>query len=154
MHLTLNIFGQEFGERQPNPFGLHTGQMRSREKQAHNGAWYNQDGVRVGWGDLSSDDFRNIQKALEPGEYFFVLPESSFWNFVRSHGPIGSMCDTDPTIDHPGLDYVRSNFRYLITREGCFFKSHGYAHQTAFSNYGIMFLPLVEKDLEMRSAAE
>lgn len=150
MRLTLNIFGHEFGPRNPNPFGLHSGQMRSREKQAHNGAWYNQDGVRVGWGDLSSDDLRNIQKNLDPSDYFFVLPESSFWHFVRHHGPIGSMCDTDPTIDHPGLKYVKDNFRYLVTRDGFFFKSHGYAHEKAYDNYGIMFHPLRAEDLVAR----
>lgn len=150
MHLTLNMFGQEFGERTPNPFGIYTGQMRSREKQAHNGAWYSNEGVRLGWGDLNSDDFRNIQKNLEPGDYFFVLPEASFWNFVTHHGPIGSMCVIDPTIDHPGLKHVRNKFRYLITKDVVFFKAHGYTHEKPFENYGIQFHPLREEDLVAR----
>lgn len=150
MRLTLNMFGHEFGNRPATPFGLHSGQMRSdtrtTSKVAHNGAWYSQDGVRIGWGDLSIDDVRRIQANLTDGDYFFVLGESSFWAFVRNHGPIGSMCETAPTIDNPGVDYVRENFMYLITPDHVYYKAR-HESQEAYEHGGILIRPLTVEGL-------
>lgn len=150
MHLSPNIFGHEFGPRTPNPFGLHSGQMRSYGgKMAHNGSWYNQKGERVGWGDLNADDFRAIQAALEPGDGFFVLGESSFWRFVTHVGPIGSMCTTEPTIDNPGLKYIEENFRYFITRDGFFYKARHHS-EGPMTFGGLTFQPIKDGDLTLQ----
>lgn len=144
MKLTLNIFGSEFGPWTPNTFGLHSGQMRSLRKMAHNGSWYNQDGVRVGWGDLSADDFLRIQAALETGESFFVLPESSFWRFVTNIGPTGATSTVNPIIDYPGMDYIKENFRYLITRDGFFYNKAASYLPGPMTVHGLEFLPWKE----------
>jgi len=155
VRLTPGMFGREFGPRVETPFNLHTGQMRSQEI-AHNGGWFNQEGERLGWGDLAAEDFVNIQRTLEPGDMFFVLGESdSFWNFVRNIGPIGSMCSTSPTIDKPGVEYVRERFMYLITPERIYCKAWRGDQKPFDLNgdrepCGILVYPLSREDLLVR----
>lgn len=66
---------------------LHAGQIRSvnysncreceiDEKLVHNGGWYNREGEKIGWGDLSLSDMENVQRHLESGGVFIVLSET------------------------------------------------------------------------------
>jgi hypothetical protein len=88
--------------------------MRGRDF-VHNNGWYNKVGEKLGWGDLSPEDFRKISLELEKGELFIILSESdSFWNFVTQPGIIGSMAAVKPTEDAPGVDYVAEKARYII----------------------------------------
>lgn len=96
-------------------FGLTSSQMRSRDdKLAHNGGWYNRDAVKLGWGDLSVQDFVRIAAELPDGELFIVLDEtSSHWKFVEG-------LDLDEL--SPGQKYIADHCMYII--------SHGRFYRT------------------------
>ena len=97
-----------------NNLKIHSGQIRRRD-YCHNAGWYNKEGEKIGWGDLSIQDIHNIKNNLPEGEPFFILSErDSFWNFVTEIGTIGGLCKTDKTESSPGIDYVIEKFRYLI----------------------------------------
>lgn len=101
-------------------FGLYTGQTRSRD-YIHNGGWYNADGEKLSWGDLSLDDFRRIMAELVEGELFVILHEGdSFWNFVTKIGPIGSMSEVTPDVNSPGSEYIAEHACYIIVKDEVF----------------------------------
>jgi hypothetical protein len=114
--LTKGMFGSQFDRRNAVAFaGLSCGACRGNDF-VHNGGWYNKAGEKLGWGDLSPDDFNKISQELEEGELFIILYESdSFWNFV-THNPgiIGSMCAVQPTAEAPGVDFVSEKCAYVI----------------------------------------
>ncbi|MDP1689645.1 MAG: hypothetical protein Q8L52_00330 [bacterium] len=115
--LTKGVYGHQFN-RANNLFGIRCGQIRSHEF-VHNGGWYNQQGEKLGWGDLTAADLQRISRELQDGELFVILPESaSFWKFVEkeSAGPIGSMCATTSDEQAPGIDYVAAECSYIIAR--------------------------------------
>ena len=121
MELVKGMFGTEFGRKQKNDFGLQTGQMRAINKMTHNSGWYNAQGERLGWGDLSITDMANIRSLLEPDQSFVVLSESdSFWNFVEKTGGYGWQAETNADIEAPGVQYIKDNMMYLINRDGIF----------------------------------
>lgn len=96
---------------------LRIGAIRSRDL-VHNGGWYNTLGEKIGWGDLSEDDFVNIQAALGEGELFVVIPEyASFWKFVTHIGMTGDFCKTTKEEKNPGQDYIIEHLTYLISKE-------------------------------------
>lgn len=114
--LQQNMYGSEFNHKS-KLFGLHCGQMRCEGKLVHNGGWYNRNGEKLGWGDLSTDDFLRIRRDLPETELFVVLHEQeSFWKFVTQVGWIGSMCSTKPTVDAPGIDYVAEHCAFIVSR--------------------------------------
>lgn len=99
---------------------LHEGACKALDF-VHNGGWYNTLGEKIGWGDLSPDDFARIQEKLEPGEAFVVLPESaSFWNFVTRVGMIGQLCEVKPEEANPGAKYLAEHVRWIIANQGVF----------------------------------
>lgn len=49
-------------------------QHHPSEAVIHNAIWYNQDGERLGRGDLDGNDFRRIASDLENDEMFIILP--------------------------------------------------------------------------------
>ena len=105
-----------------NDLGIVSGQMRG-DDFVHNGGWYNAEGEKIGWGDLSKEDLERIVKHMagELTEVFVVMGEhDSFWPFVTSLGPLGALCETDATEKNPGLDYVAEKARYVITGNGIF----------------------------------
>lgn len=109
--LCKDLYGSDL-TKSSNLFGLFYGQMRHQDF-VHNGGWFNQAGERMGWGDLSPTDFRNIQNGLQENELFIVLGESAtFLDFV-----------TKPEIlegneeDAPGTHYVAQKCAYIITHE-------------------------------------
>jgi hypothetical protein len=113
--LTKGLYGHQF-ERASNLFGLSCGQIRGKDF-VHNGGWYNKLGEKLGWGDLSTDDFFRIRRELEEGEMFIILDESdSFWNFVTRPGLLGHNAVTKPDVEAPGVDYVAAHARYIITK--------------------------------------
>ena len=115
--LTKGMYGHEFHSTS-DLFGLRCGQMRGGDaKMTHNSGWYNKSGEKLGFGDLSTKDFQRISSELEDGELFIILGESdSFWNFVTRPGLIGSMAQTKPTVEAPGVDYVAEHAMYVIAR--------------------------------------
>lgn len=112
--LTKGMYGSEF-RRENNLFGLGCGQMRAND-MVHNGGWYNRSGEKLGWGDLSPEDFKRISEGLEEGELFIILYESdSYWRHVTFiPGPIGSMAKTAPTEEAPGVEFVSDKCAYVI----------------------------------------
>jgi len=87
----------------------------TRDKAFHNAGWYNSNGNKLGWGDLSHGDLDKILKALQPGELFIILHEQdSFWNFVTAIGPIGSMCKVKSEEQKPALDYLAEHAACIV----------------------------------------
>lgn len=97
--------------------GLKSGSIRNKQV-VHNGGWYNSNGVKIGWGDLSQEDFTRIQENLLENELFVVLREyDSFWCFVTHCGPVGWLCKTSSQEPHPGQDYVVEHAIFVIARD-------------------------------------
>ena len=117
MLLTHEVYGSEGirTDRATSPFGFRLGQMRSQDL-VHNGGWYNGNGERLGWGDLSPKDLQRISEEIPEGESFFILSEQdSFWNFVENVGAFGFLCSTKPEVSKPGIEYVHKFARFCIT---------------------------------------
>lgn len=137
--LTKGMYGHEF-RNTSSLFGIRCGQCRSQD-MVHNGGWYNKAGEKLGWGDLSPEDFLKIAKELEEGELFIILPESaSFWNFVENIGAIGSMCTTKPDIEAPGVDYVAENASYVIAKSAVYLVNRYDCHRQegeVVTHYGL-----------------
>lgn len=106
--LVKGMFGTEDEPRSPL-FGIYGGQTRSgKTKIIHNGGWYSSSGDKLGWGDLSAEDFQRISSELESDELLIILgEEDSYWNF--SEHP-------DLSMEAPGTDYVAERARYVIAR--------------------------------------
>lgn len=85
--------------------GLRDSQMRvSGVKLIHNAGWYNADGVKLGFGDLSAADLVQVAAALPEGTAFVALPErASYWDFAA---PNESGLQFSPREAAPGRDYV------------------------------------------------
>jgi hypothetical protein len=125
MQLTQGMYGSEF-RNTGSMFGIRCGQMRGQDI-VHNGGWYNAAGEKLGWGDMSADDFLRISSELPEGELFVVLPESaSFWKFVdrKRMGMIGSMHATSPDIEAPGVDFIVEHAMWIIARSRIYGVSH------------------------------
>jgi hypothetical protein len=142
--LTKSMYGQEFG-RTGNLFGLHCGQIRSRDF-CHNAGWYNKLGEKLGWGDLSVEDFQRIRRELEEGEMFIILGEQdSFWNFVTRPGLLGHNAVTKPDVEAPGVDYVASKARYIITGGFGMYFVDDYAREDEQVNHGGLMFHVVKR---------
>lgn len=118
--------------------GLTVGRIRAKD-MVHNGGWYNGLGEKIGWGDLSVSDIKNIQSKLQPGELFVVLPESaSYWDFVR-HLPEGKM-SLDAKAAKPGVKYIVECAHWVITPTTIYHKN--YLNEAGEVD-GIQYEPLV-----------
>lgn len=101
--------------------GLFEGQLRFRDF-VHNGGWYNKEGEKLGWGDLSPDDIKTIAAKLPPEESFYILSEGdSFWNFVKeiqdwNGAPVVEKKE-GPREEKPGIDYVKEK-AFMVIRGG------------------------------------
>ena len=90
--------------------------------QRNIGGWYNKAGEKLGWGDLSIEDFERIYREIEEDEVFIILGESdSFWNFVTRPGLLGHNAAVKPDVEAPGVDYVAAKARFIITKNGYHF---------------------------------
>jgi len=126
MKLTQGMFGREIGPKPITDFNLGSGQLRGgSSKVTHNSGWYNTSGEKIGWGDLSSNDFRRIVAELESDQVFIVMGEQdSFWNFVTKVGVVGATATVQPTAECPGTEYVLQHMSYFVTKEGVCSISH------------------------------
>jgi len=144
--LTKGMFGEEFG---PVPatalFGLSCGQVRSRDF-VHNGGWYNRDGEKLGWGDLTLADFQRIAEGLQGDELFIILSENdSFWSFVTSPGIVPTV---KPTIQSPGVDYVAEKAMYIIAPMVLYVVDHGFRETDTVEVAGLTFRVLKGTDVK------
>lgn len=135
MKLTKGMFGSEFDLSREDIkiareiFGLSCGQMRGHDI-IHNGGWYNQEGEKLGWGDLCLLDLLQISKRLqyghrgEPHQWFIVLHENdSFWHFRDDASEIqafGWLQHMKPDMHAPGIRYVVSKAAYAIAPNAIF----------------------------------
>jgi hypothetical protein len=72
----------------------------------HNAGWFNANGERLGYGDLSTEDIKRISEGLQEGELFIVLNESDVpWTKSERH-------PGDPTA--PGIRYVCEHADLII----------------------------------------
>ena len=99
-------------------FGLRYGQLRDRGEFGHNAGWYNKQGEKLGYGDLSTGDLQKITAGLEEGELFITMGErESFWNFVTElRGWLGAHCKTSDKEHNPGVAYVAEKAVYVIAK--------------------------------------
>ncbi|MFA5830562.1 MAG: hypothetical protein WC878_01905 [Candidatus Paceibacterota bacterium] len=106
------VKGMYGSERKPTGdlFGLRCGQERFKNRIIHNGGWYNQAGEKLGWGDLSREDFERISKELDYGGELFIVLNShdSFWKFTTNFDGFN--------VGSPGIDYVTKHAQYIILR--------------------------------------
>jgi hypothetical protein len=106
-------------------FGIVYGQTRPRFcRLAKNAGWYNKNGEKLGFGDLSSQDLNNISQDIKENELFIVLNESdASWYFT----PTGKGAKK-PKLkeDSPGKDYVSNHCYFLVTRKKVFYVSDVY----------------------------
>ncbi|TSC89140.1 MAG: hypothetical protein G01um10143_521 [Parcubacteria group bacterium Gr01-1014_3] len=91
------------------PFGLSIAQMRFEGKVAHNCGWYNKSGEKLGWGDLSIEDFGQISRYLMDDEIFVVLSESATNDFAGA-------LPTEESLQAPGVEYVAENAMFIIAK--------------------------------------
>lgn len=104
-------------------------QLRARDF-VHNGGWYNAAGEKLGFGDLTVLDMLQIALEIDEGEMFIILPErASFWNFVSRPGVIGSMAQTMPDVDAPGVEYVAEHAMFAIVSDQIFVIDHSGKHE-------------------------
>lgn len=122
MKLTKGMYGTQL-EPRVGLFGLHCGQLCSGLVRIFkNAGWYNKRGERLGWGDLSQKNLREIFKEIPDGEIFIILGETdAFWNFVTKLGVVGSLCKTKSRIQAPGIDYVFNKCRAIVARNKLYY---------------------------------
>ena len=84
--------------------------MRTMRSIVHNGGWYNQNGDRVGWGDLSPQDLKKVSEVLDAGEVFVVLREmDAYWDLPSRLGR-GRM-------DDPGKEYLVEYACFAVVKD-------------------------------------
>jgi hypothetical protein len=122
MDLSIGIFGGDGAQGLTSEvaravFGLVTGQIRGHDLFSKAG-WYNEKGEKLGWGDISPRDVKNIQNYLELGQAFILLSENaSYWSFTKFHGRAD---EVHPSERAPGIDYCLQNAKLVITKSGLF----------------------------------
>ena len=116
--LIMGMYGGEFSKSPDTSrlFDLRTGQMRDSYSEnrriVKNAGWYNANGHKLGWGDISPRDIQAIARDIQEDEIFVVLSEQdSFWNFVdikdQPIALIGSLAVVDSLDEHlPSRAYV------------------------------------------------
>lgn len=148
MKLTRGMFG-EGSKNKCTEFGIWWGQMIGEPgKITHNAGWYNKAGEKLGWGDLSTENFKRISKELDEGELFVTLPESaSFWKFVEKFGATGSLCQVNNTEYAPGKEYIAENANFLIGKDILYFVDCYERGLTITKMYGLTFQVVKPEDV-------
>lgn len=137
--LFKGMYGTEFNHR-VNLFGLSCGQMcGGGTKMTHNSGWYNKKGEKLGWGDLSAENFNKISEEIEPNELFITLGEqASFWNFNSTRAVKGIIGEQQLTEDAPGIEYVAQHAQFIISRHQLWHVSD-YAQSGVEDHHGLIF---------------
>ncbi|MES3005153.1 MAG: hypothetical protein V4690_03545 [Patescibacteria group bacterium] len=130
--LTKGVYGTEFNATQNAPLGLRCGQMKAGNKITHNHGWYNKFGERLGFGDLSADDFQRIMTEIEGDELFITLGEEDSHHGLMSDHP-------ELEYDAPGVDYIVQHCRYVVRRGQCLRVDEVRPDNSLFLHNGINF---------------
>lgn len=100
-----------FSDLTCHEFGLSYGQIKS-DAILHNAGWFNNQGEKLGYGDISYNDIENIQKDLFDDECFILLSENATsWSIPSELNRM-----------EPGIDYVKNNASWFITKHYGVFK--------------------------------
>lgn len=102
------------------PFDIRIGQMRShRGKRTHNSSWFNRDGEKLGWGDLSEDDLVRIAREIEPGEIFAAVSEHASFREIEGRVRQAREAGLEAVADRdaPGSAFV-GEFCLLVVERG------------------------------------
>jgi hypothetical protein len=100
--LTKMCYGLQTDNKK-TPFGMLNGQIR-HDAIITSAGWYNFEGEKLGYGDLSLADMAKISKNISGKEMFFVLSEGdSFWNLPKGANS-----------SEPGTAYVIANASWVI----------------------------------------
>jgi len=144
--LKKGMYGEE--QRQTGDlFGIRCGQLRSIEKITHNSGWYNIKGEKLGWGDLSAQDFRRISAEIDPNEVFFVLSEhASHGAFMTEKEVLDPLTGKEVKEDAPGINYVAEHAMYIITQNRLV-KVDRWSKKEALVQYGLSFFVVNKQDL-------
>lgn len=100
--LTKSIYGYETDHKK-TPFGFLNNQVRL-DGIINNAGWFNFLGERLGFGDLSIQDMKNISLHIPVGEIFIILSEADSGWSLPSH--------LDQSA--PGKDYVLQRAIWII----------------------------------------
>ena len=92
-----------YGDPSCREFGISNLQIRGNSV-INNAGWFNISGDRIGSGDLSLQDLKNIAKSLPKGEVFIALTEMDASLGLPSH--LDRMA--------PGKDYILNNAVWII----------------------------------------
>ncbi len=98
-----------FEQRAPNELGLYAGNRRQLGQMVvKNNFWFNQNGERVGNGDLSLNDIEKISRVIDKGEIFITITEGPSMGY--------SFCD-------PDIEYIVKHAHLVITKGHAYFVS-------------------------------
>jgi hypothetical protein len=98
-----------------NPFFIKSGQLRVTEYR-HNVGWYNKEGEKLGWGDLSRRDVTCISERIGNDVFIIISEQASFWNFVTKIGNTGDDSEVSTDERNPGIPYVIENCDMIIKK--------------------------------------
>lgn len=73
MLLKSDLYKTHKAKSKKQLFGLAAGQKRTGAGAQTNLVWYNKNGDQIGYGDLSIDDIRRIQRELHDDEAFVIV---------------------------------------------------------------------------------
>jgi len=132
MRLVKGLYGDEFNNTSAL-MGLLCGQSFD-DDFVHNGGWYNVNGEKIGWGDLSHENFKRIAEELQNDEAFIVLGR---YISLREFGPGGTVAGRD--VRSPGIDYVLERCRYIILPRKFYWFPIGSENRTSITSRDLIF---------------
>lgn len=101
--MLVNLTKGMYADYTCNRFGITYNQMRANPVLA-NAGWFNLQGQKLGFGDLTMKDLENIANDLDFNELFFVLSEGdSTWNMP-----------SDLNQNEPGINYVMEHAQWVV----------------------------------------
>lgn len=151
--LTVDMYQRLSADSGPSHrFGLVCGQI-SVWRLIKNAGWYNAQGEKLGWGDLSCLNTVRIARELQSNEMFVILDEQdSYWRTVKSLGYFGAEAIQTETevgvLDErlgrpsgfgikdefaekfPGSDFIAQRAKFVITQNEIAFPSDAGWHST------------------------
>lgn len=76
-------------------------------KMGHNNSWYNNQGEKLGWGDICSCDLNRIIKEMDPSNTFYCLYEGDgYWDI-----------DSELDLSVPGITYVQDKAHLAVHKK-------------------------------------
>lgn len=127
----------------PKPFELVLGQSHKALAIIYQAGWFNKDGEKLGFGDLSGKDFNTIANGLEYDELFFVLDSKS-----ADIGQCNEKNKTSLTVDYPGTEYVTKNASYVVSPKQCYIVDRSENISGPINKGGAVFKVIKESELQ------